>query len=437
MIAARRHPAVARIGNLLRLENVGGLVAPRIALERDDRRDFDVVQRRAPRGHRALAVQHDVHVTRERTVGDLAAVERRERARALAVRLVADRAVRRVDLLAARLQFVHRVRLVGIVGGGRQFLLLVLDPLRVVVGGQHFHDDRHVRVLLAAQFGAEAAERADLVRLEPRVAHEAGDRVLLHAERRHIPRVDDVVGGGDDADFLVDRHDERVVDFLQVEIRDRRLAVRFATRRGERGQEVDAFARTLHVVVGPLPLIAGDLDGEVGVGRVLHRDDGFRGGQRHQDDDHERHDRPDDFDGGAFVEIGRLVASRLAVREERIEHHAEHAEEDHETDDQHERVEAKELLGDLRRGLLEVELVDTRTARSVGDRQGCTGREQSACRQHAREGSLDCFHSILTQNFHSNPRPPCASVARPRFPFPEPGRRSSRRRDIQTFRRSA
>ncbi len=354
------------------------MVAPGIAFVRDHRSDLDVVQRRAPIRHRALALQHNAHVLSNRAIGNLAAVEGRKLACALAGRLVANRAIRRINLCATRLQLVHRVGLVRIVRARGHFLLLAIDPCRVVVSRQYFDHDRHVRVFLAAQLGTEAAERAGLLGLEPRVAHETGDRVLLHAKCRDVPRVDDVVGGGDDADFLVDRNHERVVDFLKIQVGDRCLTVHFATRGRERGQEVDAFARPFHVVVTPLPLIPGDLDGQVSVGGVLHRDDGLRGRQRHQHDDHERDNRPDDFDGGAFVEIRGLMPFRLAVHQDRIEHHTEHAEENHRADDQHERVEAVELLGDLRHRRLEVEFVNCRTARTVVDRQGCAGEQESA-----------------------------------------------------------
>src|SRR4030095_7093813 len=99
-------------------------------------------------------------------------------------------AIRPEDLFAARDELLEIPGLVGIVGGGRSLLLLIVDPLRVVLLGLHLDDDRHEPVLLAAQLGALSAIDAHLVRLEPRVANEAGDGVLLDAERRYPPRVD-------------------------------------------------------------------------------------------------------------------------------------------------------------------------------------------------------------------------------------------------------
>jgi len=127
-------------------------------------------------------------------VATLAAVERRERRRrAFAVRLVAGGAVGGVDLLAARLQLIQAVGLGRIVGGGEHLLLLLRRPtsnsLPATTTRTH---DRHEAVLLAAKLDALAAEGAGLLGLEPQIADEARDRVLLRAEGRHPPGMHDV-----------------------------------------------------------------------------------------------------------------------------------------------------------------------------------------------------------------------------------------------------
>ena len=71
-------------------------------------------------------------------------------------------------------------------------------------------------MLLAAQLGALAAIDADLVSPEPGVPNESRNRVLFDADRGNPPRVDDVAGGHEHADFRVDRDDQRIVDFEQV-----------------------------------------------------------------------------------------------------------------------------------------------------------------------------------------------------------------------------
>src|SRR6476646_11155305 len=85
---------LARGFDVGRLHRLAGLVAPAVAGVRDHRRDVDVGELR-PRRHRGprLAVEHNRDLSLLRTVDDLRAVERRERARdALAACLVARRA---------------------------------------------------------------------------------------------------------------------------------------------------------------------------------------------------------------------------------------------------------------------------------------------------------------------------------------------------------
>ena len=45
-----------------------------------------------------------------------------------------------------------------------------------------------------------------------------------------------------------------------------------------------------------------------------------------------RYDRPEHLDGGVLVELRRLVADRLPVRVDRVEHHPEHGHEDDQED---------------------------------------------------------------------------------------------------------
>jgi hypothetical protein len=57
-------------------------------------------------------------------------------------------------------------------------------------------------------------------------------------------------------------------------------------------------------------------------------------------------DGPDHLDRHRLVEIGRLVANRLAVLPDRIEHDREHGHEDHRAQDHHEVVQPVLLFGD-------------------------------------------------------------------------------------------
>src|SRR5438552_19155793 len=113
-------PIRFHLGGLNRLT---GMVAPAVARVGDHGRDVDVGKRALPGDHRGrLAVPDDsvqdrLDLVVLRTRNDLRAVERRKGAGdALACRLMAGSAVRRVDLLAARDQLLDIPGLVRIVG---------------------------------------------------------------------------------------------------------------------------------------------------------------------------------------------------------------------------------------------------------------------------------------------------------------------------------
>src|SRR5882762_4923889 len=146
--------------NLARLNNFAGLVPPVVAREGDDRGNLGVGKLLAERRHLCapLAVEHDLHLPPPWAADELGAVERRERSLdPLAVRLMARDAVRRVDLLAARLQVGEIPFLVRIVCCGSDLPFLLADPGRVLFGREDLDHDRHEPVVLAAKLRALAA----------------------------------------------------------------------------------------------------------------------------------------------------------------------------------------------------------------------------------------------------------------------------------------
>ncbi len=226
--------------------------------------------------------------------------------------------------------------------------------------------------------------------------------------------MDDVVGRQHHADLLVHGHHHLVVHLHQVGVRLGGLVVDLLARGGQGGHEGDAFAVALQVVVAPLPLVASGLDGDVGVGGVLHRHDRLGGGQGHADDDQERDDGPDHLDGDAFVEGGRLRALGLAVLEHGVEHHPEHADEDHGAHDQHHPVQPVNLLGDLGDRLGQIELTHGGAAWHVFHCQGCMASEQGRSHQTRCGCLLPHFHLLSTQFTDSN-----LSLAGPPLPLRE------------------
>jgi hypothetical protein len=186
-----------------------------------------------------------------------------------------------------------------------------LDPGDVSVGFDDLDHDGHVAVVLAAQLGALAAEGAGLVGTEPGLVDDARHGVLLDGEVRDPPRVDDVVGGDEQANLGALGHDQRAVDLEQevfhVERADTGI-LRSGVDAGaiEAGVERDVLVL---VPVMPLPLVGGDY--HLG-GRYCH----------HEEDD-DGNDRPDDLRRRAVREGRGLHPFRFTVLHERDDHDAE------------------------------------------------------------------------------------------------------------------
>src|SRR5450631_443429 len=179
--------------------------------------------------------------------------------------------------------------------------------------------------------------------------------------------MDDVAGGNQDAYAFSHGHDHRLIDFEQVMLALGLQIVNLGKRRLEIADEAESI---IDVVVAPLPLVAGDLDGHVRHGRVLHRQNRLGRGKRHEQQNEKRDDGPDDLDHRVLVKLRRLMALGLAVGEDRIEHHREDADEDHDADPHDVNVEIEYLLADRRDRRLQVVFL---------------GRVRDAGAQHRRE----------------------------------------------------
>ncbi|MNM76552.1 hypothetical protein D3C81_883790 [compost metagenome] len=290
-------------------------------------------------------MEDDVQVVGLGPGGDLRALERREHRRhALTFRLVTGGADGVVDLVAAGVQLVSGPLLAG------QFLLLQRlflaqrQPGVEVRLGFHVDHHRHETVVLAAQFGALAAVDAGLVDLGPGFVDEAGDGVALDREGRHPPGVDHVAGGDQEAHLDPGRDNQRVIHLQQVVLALLGLVVDLVLRSRQVAEELHVLAQ---VLVVPLPLVAGDLDIDFRLTGVVHLDQGRGSGNRHGHQDQEGHDGPEDFDGGAFVEMRRLLPGGTAVDDHRPEHRAEDQYADHDADPEDRHVQIENGAADL------------------------------------------------------------------------------------------
>ena len=186
-----------------------------------------------------------------------------------------DEAASRGGVLSAARHCGERRRRTGPAATAGEFLLRLRQPVGIVVLADHADGDRHVGVVLAADFRALAVIDSVALGLEPGLVQAAGHRVDADAEGRNGEGMDDVGGGDLDADLLADRHDRLVVDGQQPDVALGRvdLVVRLHQR-----IKAEAAALVLGIGVGPVPLVAGDLDGHVGLGN--HQLMGRAGGRR-------------------------------------------------------------------------------------------------------------------------------------------------------------
>ena len=170
-------------------------------------------------------------------------------------------------------------------------------------------------------------------------------------------------------------------------------------------------------------------------------------GSAMHDHDDERHDRSRRSRPSVLSwKLAGLVAQRLAVLEDRIEHHAEHADEDHHADDQHEVVQPALVARDLR---------SPAACRSSWLTPGPPGRSLTASAARAPSSAqapsraalaspLQCAFivaifssssSVVDSSGPSRPRRPCCAAAPTQF-VGQP-RRSSGRTKRPTAMRSA
>ncbi|KAG1250638.1 hypothetical protein G6F57_014658 [Rhizopus arrhizus] len=191
-------------------------------------------------------------------------------------------------------------------------------------------------MVLAAQLGALAAVHAGLLDAGPRFIDEAGNGVLLPAQRRHPPGMDHVVGGDDEAHLGIHRQHQPVVHVQQV------MRMALAGRHDaalphavgltvQAAGEGDVLAE---VFVLPHPLVAGDLHRHLGIAGVVHLDQVGRGRPCHHDQDDHRDHRPDHLGLGVVAEGGGHRALGFAELEDGVGHRPEHDDADHRADDQ-------------------------------------------------------------------------------------------------------
>ena len=221
--------------------------------------------------------------------------------------------------------------------------LLLVEPVLEVRLGQGLEHDGHEAVADPAQLGALAAVGARPIDARPGLVDKPGDGVLLPAEVRNPPRMDDVVGRGQEADLSVDRRHERPVHLSQIVLVLWCPALRGVLARRKGAEEADPL---IQIIIAPAPLVARNLDGQVGVAGVGHGPQDPRRGNGHGDQDENGDQGPEELQNPIAVEPRRDRARGLAVAHDGVAHGGEHHQADGRTDLQDQHVQRVDLLAD-------------------------------------------------------------------------------------------
>src|SRR4051794_15018910 len=170
----------------------------------------------------------------------------------------------------------------------------LLDVSLVLRLRDHLDVEEHLGVVLAAQLGALAAERAGLRRHDLELVPDARDHVHLVEEGRDPEGVVDVARGQLELHALVHG---------QVQRRQLRLDARLPRQLALDARLVDI---RVDVVEVPRPLLADHIDGQDGLGRDVG--DGrlvARGEEEEHRDHHDRNDRVQDLERQVVADLRR------------------------------------------------------------------------------------------------------------------------------------
>src|SRR5712691_9784747 len=135
---------------------------------------------------------------------------------------------------------------------------------------------------------------------EPRFIEPARNGVFLDAERGNVPAVDDALRnpGNEHSHRRAGRNDQRVVNTQQTYVAG--FQILFLDQVAVEFEPV-----LIGILVGPEPLVPGDLDRHVGVGHPVHVIDQLERRDRDDDEDQDRDDGPQKLNEGIVRGAGR------------------------------------------------------------------------------------------------------------------------------------
>ena len=180
--------------------------------------------------------------------------------------------------------------------------------------------------------------------LEPGLIEASRQRVDFDAEGGHRPAVNDVVGGGLDADHGAHRHHHMRVGGEQARLTGLETFVLHHI-----GVETDIL---IGVAVGPVPLMTGRLDREVGLFGAIHGIEQLERGEGDTDQNQHRNQRPGDFQQRMVRPLLRYRMARMIEAQDDHGHQHEHQNDDRQNDRGDGVVQADDVAHDRRSRVL-------------------------------------------------------------------------------------
>ena len=135
-------------------------------------------------------------------------------------------------------------------------------------------------MILTTKLSTLTAVNPRLLDLDPRLVNEARYCIFLNREVWDPPRMDNIVGGYQEPNLLVDGYHEGIVDLQKVVRIFCRNVRDLFTRCREIRKEVDIF---IEILVTPFPLVTGNLNLYVGLGGIVQIHQRGSRGNRHRD----------------------------------------------------------------------------------------------------------------------------------------------------------
>src|SRR5690606_1978064 len=254
---------------------------------------------------------------------------------------------------------------------GSLFFLFGNPAIKLFLG-HNMYFDRHEGVVFATQFGALTVINASRIFRHhgPGFVNETGDGILLDSKVRHKEGVNHVIRGDQEAHLDASRQHQRLVHRQHiVVIFFLRLGAKTVSRGAVGEQTVLQYRRVVllcrglqvgekeyanvvvvligQVLVAPVPAVAGDLDGQLGLGAVIHGNQYPGSRDSHKDQDDERNHCPGNFHTHVLVESRRLGTLAAAVGHGGVHDQTEYAQADHRDNPEDCNVQTEDVLTDV------------------------------------------------------------------------------------------